>query len=553
MRSDEVKVGVDRAPHRALLRSVGLTEDDLAKPFIAVVNSYASIVPGHVHLSQIAGYVEQGVRVSGGVPFQLNTIAICDGIAMGHKGMMYSLPSREVIADSVELAVQAHRFDGMVLISNCDKITPGMLMAAARLNIPSILVTGGPMRSGRHRGRKIGVTTLFEAIGKVRRGDMSEGELKELESRACPTYGSCNGMFTANTMACVAEALGMSLPGCATALAVSPQRRRIAYESGKRAVALVKEDLAPSRIITRDSLENAIAVDMALGGSTNTVLHLLAIARESDVRLGLEAFDGMGRKVPHICDMMPAGPYDLEDLDKAGGVPAVMRRLLGLLHKGAITVTGRTVGENVKDAAIRRGDVVRPLSKPVHGEGGIAMLRGNLAPEGCVVKTAAISARMLVYEGAAKVFDREEDAVSAILGGQVDEGDVVVIRYEGPRGGPGMREMLTPTAAIVGIGLAESVALVTDGRFSGATRGPCIGHVSPEAAEGGPIAIVDNGDLIMIDVPRRSIDIDLSDSEIGERLLRWKAPEPKVKRGYLKRYSLLVQSASTGAVLGRAK
>ena len=550
MRSDVIKYGTQRAPHRALLRAVGVTDADLDKPFIGIANSYTTIVPGHSHLDEIARYVGEGVRIAGGVPFQFNTIAICDGLCMGHEGMRYSLPSREVIADSIELAAQAHRFDGMVLVTNCDKITPGMLMAAARLDIPSIVVTGGPMRSGSLKGRRIGYATVFEALGKVSVGEMTEEELREIELHACPTYGSCNGMFTANTMACVAEAMGMSLPGCATPLAVSPKRRRIAYESGRRIVELVEEGLSPSAIMTEWAFENAIAVDMALGGSTNTVLHLLAVAREAGVRLGLDAFDEMGRRVPHICNAIPMGPYDLEDIDRAGGVPAIMRRLLGLIHGEALTVTGRTVEENVRDAVVIDDAVIRPLSDPVHKEGGIAVLRGNLAPDGAVAKTAAISPRMLVFRGTARVFDSEEGAIEAILGGGIEPGDVVVIRYEGPRGGPGMREMLAPTATIVGMGLAESVALVTDGRFSGATRGPCIGHVSPEAAEGGPIAAVKDGDRIVIDVPRRTLSVDLPEEEIVDRLSRWRRPEPRVRKGYLLRYSSLVRSASMGATLG---
>lgn len=549
MRSDEIKRGIQRAPHRALLRAVGVTDRDLDKPFIALVNSYSTIVPGHVHLNEIVKYVEEGVRGVGGVPFQFNTIAICDGIAMGHEGMMYSLPSREVIADSIELTVQSHRFDGMVLLTNCDKVTPGMLMAAARLDIPSIVVTGGPMKSGSCKGKKVGIDTLFEAVGKVKAGKMSEKDLEELVACACPGYGSCNGMFTANTMACVTEALGMSLPGCATALAVSPNRRRIAYNSGKRVVELVKEDFRPSRIITRESLENAVAVDMALGGSTNTVLHLIALATEAGIPLELEVFDEFSRKIPHLCSMIPAGGYDLDDLDRAGGVPAILKRLLKLIHKKALTVTGKTVEESVKSSRVRDEEVIRPVSSPVHKEGGMAVLRGNLAPKGAVVKTAAISPKMLVHKGPARVFEREEEAVKAILGGKIRRGDVVVIRYEGPRGGPGMREMLAPTAAIAGMGLEESVVLVTDGRFSGATRGPCVGHVSPEAAEGGTIAVVKNGDVVSIDVPKRSLRVRLTDKEIKRRLDRWRAPEPKIKAGYLARYASLVQSASVGATL----
>ncbi|MFQ6085921.1 MAG: dihydroxy-acid dehydratase [Candidatus Bathyarchaeia archaeon] len=549
MRSDEIKLGVQRAPHRALLRSVGVAERDLDKPFIAVVNSYTTVVPGHVHLNEIAAYVENGIRIAGGVAFQFNTIAVCDGIAMGHDGMKYSLPSRELIADSIEVMVQAHRFDGMVLLTNCDKVTPGMLMAAARLDLPSIVVTGGPMRSGRYDGKKVGIVTVFEAVGKVGAGTMSEGELRKLEGCACPTYGSCNGMFTANTMSCVAEGLGLSLPGSASALAVSPERRRIAYESGKRAVDLVRKDLRPSMILTREAFENAIMVDMALGGSTNTVLHLMAIAAEAGVPLELDVFDGLSRRVPHVCDMIPAGPHDLEELDMAGGVPAILKRLKELIHAKAMTVTGKTVGDNIRDAVVRDKSVVRPLSKPIHKEGGIAILRGNLAPGGAVVKTAAISPRILTHRGPARVFDREEDAVKAILDGRIEGGDVIVIRYEGPKGGPGMREMLAPTAALAGMGLHETVALLTDGRFSGGTRGPCVGHISPEAAAGGPIAALRNGDIISIDIPKRKLTVNLTAREIKSRLKLWKVPEPKVKVGYLVRYSSSVQSSDSGSVL----
>jgi dihydroxy-acid dehydratase len=549
LRSDAVKVGVERAPHRALLKALGISDSDLDKPFIAIANSYTNVVPGHAHLNQVAEAVKAGVISAGGVPFEFNTIGICDGIAMGHSGMRYSLPSRELIADSVEVMVQAHRFDGIVLITTCDKITPGMLMAAARLNIPAIMVTGGPMLSGVYKGKKVGTDTMFEAIGKVAAGKMTEEELKCLEDVACPTCGSCNGMFTANTMACVTEALGMSLPGCATPPAVSAERLRVAKATGERVVGLVKEDLKPRDILSSDSFENAIMVDMALGGSTNTVLHVAAIANEAEVDLQLSTFDKLSRRVSHLCSMIPSGPYDMKDLDEAGGIPAVMKELKKALHLNVVTVTGKSVKENIASAVVLNPEVIRPMDNPVHKEGGIAVLTGNLAPEGAVVKAAGISANMMVHQGPAKTFDSEEDSMKAILNKEIQKGDVVVIRYEGSRGGPGMREMLSPTATIAGMGLSESVALITDGRFSGATRGPCIGHVSPEAAVGGPIGLLKDGDMIEIDVPKRKLNVKLSAEELVKRSKSWTAKEPNVKTGYLVRYSQLVQSAHKGSVL----
>jgi dihydroxy-acid dehydratase len=540
LRSDEIKRGIKRAPHRALLKALGVTDSDMDKPFIAVVNSFTTVVPGHIHLNRIAEEVKAGVRSAGGVPFEFNTIAVCDGIAMGHEGMRYSLPSREVIADSIEIMVQAHRFDGMVLVTNCDKITPGMLMAAARLNVPSIVVTGGPMLTGVLDGKRISFASISEAVGKVVAGEMSEEELKSLEDVACPGCGSCSGMFTANTMACITEALGMSLPGCATALAVSALKLRIARESGERILELLREDLNPSDIMTAKVFENAIAVDMALGGSTNAVLHLSAIAGEAGTPLPLSLFDEISRRVPHLCSMIPSGPYALEDLDAAGGIPALMKELSPLLHLDFVTVTGKTIEKNVEGAKVLNAEVIRPLANPVHKEGGIAVLRGNLAPEGAVVKTAAVSPEILVHKGPARVFDSEEEAMKAIVSRKIERGDVVVIRYEGPKGGPGMREMLSPTATISGMGLSESVVLVTDGRFSGATRGPCVGHVSPEAAEGGPIAALRNGDFIEIDIPKRVLRVELKDDEMKSRLSSWKPKPPKVKRGYLVRYSSLL-------------
>ena len=549
MRSDAIKVGVQRAPHRALLKALGITDNDMYKPFIGVVNSFTNIVPGHMHLNQVATAVKEGIISAGGVPFEFNTIGICDGIAMGHNGMRYSLPSRELIADSVEVMVQAHRFDGIVLISTCDKITPGMLMAAARLNIPAIMVTGGPMLSGVYKGKKVGTDSMFEAIGKVAAGKMDEEELKCLEDVACPSCGSCNGLFTANTMACVTEALGMSLTGCATPLAVSAERLRIAKATGERAVGLVKEDLKPLDILSLNSFENSIMVDMALGGSTNTVLHVTAIANEAGVNLQLSLFDKLSKRVPHICSMIPSGPYDMKDLGEAGGIPAVMKVLEDSLHLDSVTVTGKTIKENIESVTVNNPEVIRSLDNPVHREGGIAVLKGNLAPDGGVVKAAGISTNMMVHSGPAKTFDSEEAAMQAILNKKICLGDVVVIRYEGPKGGPGMREMLSPTATIAGMGLSESVALITDGRFSGATRGPCIGHVSPEAAVGGPIGLLKDGDIIEIDVPKRKLNVKLNDDELAKRAKAWTAKKPNVTKGYLVRYSQVVQSAHKGSVL----
>jgi dihydroxy-acid dehydratase len=537
MRSDAIKLGTEKAPHRALLKSLGLQEDDIAKPFIGVANSYTSIVPGHIHLRTIGEAVKEGVLSAGGTPFEFNTIAVCDGLAMGHEGMRYSLPSREIIADSVEIMIQAHKLDGLVMISNCDKVTPGMLMAAARVDIPSIMVTGGPMAAGRLDGKKISYSSVPEALGQVVAGKMSETELTRLENAACPGCGSCSGMFTANTMACLTEALGMSLPYCGTSLATSAFKLRLARQTGKRIVKLVHDDVKPSSILTREAFENAIAVDMALGGSTNTVLHLPAIAKEAGLTLPLSLFDEIGRKVPHLSSMIPSGVNAVEDLDAAGGVPAVMNELKNLLRLNLPTVSGKTVGENIKDAQILDTAVIHSLAKPVHKEGGIAILTGNLAPKGAVIKTAGVSPNMLKHTGPAKVYDSEKAAITAIRAKEVKPGDVVVIRYEGPKGGPGMPEMLIPTATIAGMGLSESVALITDGRFSGATRGGCIGHVAPEAFEGGPIAVLKNGDTVTIDIPNRVLKVELSEKELKARLAAWKPRKPKVTKGILSRYS----------------
>jgi len=537
MRSDEIKQGLARAPHRALLKSLGLTNRDIAKPFIGVANSFTTIVPGHAHLRVIAEAVKEGIVAAGGTPFEFNTIAVCDGIAMGHEGMRYSLPSRELIADSVEIMVQAHRLDGVVLISNCDKVTPGMLMAAARLDVPAISVTGGAMKSGRLKGKKVGVNDVFEGMGRFLANKVDSEELTQLENVACPGCGSCNGLFTANTMSCLTEALGMSLPYCATALAVSAAKLRIARETGEKIMELISKGLTPSKILRREAFTNAIALDMALGGSTNSVLHLSAIAKEAGISLPLRVFDEMSRKVPHLCNMVPSGPYDMEELDFAGGVPALMKELAPFLHNEVLTVTGLSLGENIKSAMVLDHEVIRPLANPVHAGGGIAILTGNLAPRGAVVKTVAVSPKMLKHTGPAKVFDSEIESVTAMTNKSIQPGDVVVIRYEGPKGGPGMPEMLVPTATIAGMGLSESVVLITDGRFSGATRGPCVGHVSPEAAEGGPISIIRNGDLITIDISNRELKVALTKQEIEKRLKKWKPKKPRVTKGYLSRYS----------------
>ena len=536
LRSDEIKQGVERAAHRSLLKALGLTDSNLSKPFIGIANSFTTIVPGHIHLRQLGEAVKEGILAAGGTPFEFNTIAVCDGLAMGHEGMRYSLPSRELVADSVEVMVQAHRLDGIVLISNCDKVTPGMLMATARLDIPAISLTGGAMESGNMDDEQIGVNTVFEAMGKVYAGKMTPEELNLLENVACPGCGSCNGMFTANTMACLTEALGMSLPGCATALANSAKKQRIAKETGQQIVQLVKQNLLPSGILTSETFENAIAVDMALGGSTNSVLHLSAIAKEAGITLSLAKYDEMGKKVPHLCSLVPSGPYDIEALDNAGGIQALMKNLKSLLHNDVLTVTGNTVSQNLKNVRVSNNEVIRPLNKPVHATGGIAILFGNLAPAGAVVKTVAVSTGMLRHTGPARVFDSEREAVEAMRNKAIQVGDVVVIRYEGPTGGPGMPEMLVPTATISGMGLSDSVALITDGRFSGATRGPCVGHVAPEAAVGGPIAILKEGDVIEVDIPERKLSVKLAESEIVRRLASWKPKSRKITKGYLSRY-----------------
>jgi dihydroxy-acid dehydratase len=548
VRSDRIKKGLERAPHRALLFATGITRSELDKPMIGIATSFTDLIPGHIGMRDLERFIEKGVHAGGGWPLFFGIPGICDGIAMGHMGMHYSLASRELIADMVESVSMAHAFDGLVLLTNCDKITPGMLMAAARLNIPTIVVTAGAMYSGNYRGNRVNLISAFEAVGKVRKGEMSEIDLAELETCACPGPGSCQGMYTANTMACVTESLGMSLPGCATALAVSGEKRRIAFESGKRITAMVKADLTPRKIMTKNAFENAIRIDMALGGSTNTTLHIPAIAHEAGIELSIDTFDKISRTTPHLCNMLPGGPTYMEDLDAAGGIPGVLSRFTKVL-KPSPTVSGKSIVDNAKAGRVGNAEVIRTIDRAYHKEGGIAVLKGNLAPDGCVVKQTAVSDKMKKFEGTAIVFDSEEESMKAILANKVKPGHVIVIRYEGPKGGPGMREMLSPTSAISGMGLGESVVLLTDGRFSGGTRGPCIGHISPEAAEGGPIAIVRNGDKIVLDIPNRKLEIKLSKAELKKRLAKWKPREPKVKSGWLARYAKVVTSANTGAIL----
>jgi dihydroxy-acid dehydratase len=548
-RSDTIKCGLERMPHRALLYATGIPQSEMSKPFIGVATSFTDLIPGHIGMRDLERFIEKGVHTGGGYPFFFGIPGICDGIAMGHKGMHYSLASRELIADMVETVAEAHRLDGLVLLTNCDKITPGMLMAAARLNIPSIVVTAGPMLGGRYKGRRLNLTSdTFEAVGKFKKGLIKEEDLQGMELCACPGGGSCQGMYTANTMACVTEALGMSLPGCATAPAVLAQKKRIAFDSGMRIVDLIKKNITPRKIMTKRAFENAIRVDLALGGSTNTALHIPAIAHDAKVNLPLEVFDEISRKTPHITNMIPGGQYYMEDLDAAGGIPAVMKSLIEMMNDNP-TVSGTGILQIAGEAQVFDEDVIRPVTKAFHKEGGIAVLKGNLAPDGAVVKQTAVSKNMMKFEGCAKVFDSEEVAMQAIMAGEMKAGDVMIIRYEGPKGGPGMREMLSPTSAIAGMGLSESVALITDGRFSGGTRGPCIGHVSPEAMEGGPIAVVKNGDRISIDIPKRKIEVLISDEEIKDRLAAWKKPQPKIKHGYLSRYAKLVSSAASGAIM----
>jgi len=554
MKSDIVKKGLERAPHRSLLRALGCTSAEMDRPFIGIVNSFTEVVPGHIHLRDIAESVKAGVWSGGGVPFEFNTIAVCDGIAMNHPGMKYSLPSRELIADSVEIMAEAHAFDALVFIANCDKIIPGMLMAAVRLNLPAIFISGGPMLAGNLAGedgfQKVDLNSVFEAVGKVANGKMSEEELEQLEEIACPGCGSCAGMFTANTMNCLTEALGMGLAGHGTIPAVDARRRQLARKAGQQVMELLAEDIRPQDIINKDSIHNAFTVDMALGGSTNSILHLMAIAHETGVDFPLSVINQISAQTPHLCKLSPAGDYRIEDLDRAGGIAAVMKELRELLSLDLKTVSGKSVAEIIANAQVRDRDVIRTTATAYSAMGGIAILFGNLAPEGAVVKRAAVAPEMMVHRGKAMVFDSEEEATRAIMDGDIKPGEVIVIRYEGPRGGPGMREMLTPTSVLSGRGMDKEVALITDGRFSGATRGAAMGHVSPEAARRGPIAALADGDIIKIDIPNYKLEVELSDKEISDRLARLSEFEPKVKTGYLKYYTEKVGSASTGAVFG---
>jgi dihydroxy-acid dehydratase len=549
MRSDKIKKGLERVPHRALLHATGLSRKDLDKPFIGVATSFTDLIPGHVGMRDLERFIERGICYGGGVPFFFGVPGICDGLAMGHLGMCYPLALREIVADTIETVCNAHQLDGIVCLTNCDKITPGMLMGATRLNIPAIIVTAGPMLSGRYKQKKLAfVHDTYEALARAKKGEISAEELSCLEMEACPGAGACQGLYTANTMACLTETLGMSLPGCATALAVSAKKRRIAQASGERIVELTRKNIRPLDIINKNSLENAITVDMALGGSSNTVLHLMALAHEAGIKLNLKTFDQISKKTPHITNLEPAGPHYMEDLEYAGGIPAVLKRLKQRLHN-APTLSGKKIFSIADEAEIFDAEVIRPFSRAYHTQGGIAVLFGNLAPDGAVVKQSAVSAKMMKFKGRAKVFNREEEAMQAILERKIKKGQVIVIRYEGPSGGPGMREMLAPTSAIVGMGLAESVALITDGRFSGGTKGPCIGHISPEASSGGPIAILKDGDRINIDIPNRKLEVQLSSAEIERRFRNWKSIPPKIKTGYLARYSRLVSSADKGAIL----
>jgi dihydroxy-acid dehydratase len=548
MRSDQMKKGLERAPHRSLFKALGLTDEEIERPMIGIANSANEVIPGHLHLHQLSDAVKAGIRMAGGTPFEFFTIGVCDGIIMGHEGMRYSLSSRELIADSIESMAMAYPFDGLVLIPNCDKIIPGMMMAAARLNIPAIVISGGPMLAGEFQGREIDLITVFEWVGKVKTGEMTLNELKEAEGCACPGVGSCSGMFTANSMNCLAEVLGLALPYNGTIPAVFADRIRLAKKSGMQIMDLVKKNLTPSKIMTKKAFENGVTVDMAFGGSTNTSLHLPAIAKEAGIHLSLQSFNKISGGTTHLCNMSPGGPHHIQALHQAGGIPALMKQLSrgGLIHLDPLTVTGKTVRENLKGKEILNPEVIRSLERPYHPTGGLAVLFGNLAPDGAVVKQSAVDEAMLKHRGPARVFNSEEEAIKVILDRKIKKGEVIVIRYEGPKGGPGMREMLAPTSAIVGIGRDRDVALLTDGRFSGGSRGAAIGHISPEAAEGGPIAAVKNGDQIDIDISGRKLNLLITDEELKKRLSQWKPPKKELK-GYLKRYAKLVTSANTGA------
>lgn len=551
MRSDLMKKGLEKAPHRSLFKALGLTDEELRRPLVGIANSANEIIPGHIHLDKIVEAVKAGVRMAGGTPIEFSTIGVCDGIAMNHEGMKYSLASRELIADSIEVMAIAHPFDALVLVPNCDKIVPGMLMAAMRLNIPALVISGGPMLAGKYAGRAVDLISVFEGVGRVARGEWTEKQLKELEECACPGCGSCAGMFTANSMNCLSEALGMALPGNGTIPAVSAARMRLAKLTGLKVMDLLRKNLRPRTIASINAFKNAMAVDMALGCSTNTVLHLPAIAHEAGFELNLDLFNTISDQTPHLCFLSPAGPHHLEDLDAAGGVPAVVWELtkLGIIDTQVMTATGQKLAQNLRGVKIKDNTVIRSVKDPYHKEGGLAILRGNLAPKGAVVKQSAVAPEMMVNEGTAIVFDSEEEAMEGILKGQVRPGHVVVVRYEGPKGGPGMREMLSPTSAIAGMGLDKEVALITDGRFSGGSRGAAIGHVSPEAAEGGLIALVKNGDKILIDIPKKKLTLLVNKEEINRRRQTWRPPEPKIKTGYAARYAQMVTSAGTGAIL----
>ncbi len=553
MRSEQMTKGVDRAPHRALLKAIGYTDNELKRPLIGVAQSANEVIPGHIHLDKICQAVKDGIRMAGGTPMEFSTIGICDGIAMGHTGMKYSLASRELIADSVESMAQAYPFDGLVLLPNCDKIVPGMIMAGARLDLPTIVISGGPMRTGVCNGQEIDLITVFEGMGKFRVGELTEAELTELENAACPGAGSCSGMFTANSMNCLTEALGIALPGNGTTLAIDAARIRLAKTSGEAIMHLVEKNITMRQILTKEAFHNALAVDMAFGGSTNTSLHLPAIAHEAGIELTLQDFNEVSGKTPHICNMSPGGPDHMEDLHQAGGVSAIMKTLSlsGLLNEDALSVTGKTIREVLAapNVIVANPETIRPLNNPYHPTGGLAVLTGNLAPDGAVVKQSAVAPEMLEHQGPARVFNSEEEAFSAIVNQNINPGDVIVIRYEGPQGGPGMREMLSPTAALAGIGLDKEVALLTDGRFSGGTRGAAIGHISPEAAAGGLIGLVQEGDQIKIDIPNRSLDLLIDKTELAQRQAAWQKPEAKIKKGYLARYARQVSSAAKGAVM----
>ncbi len=553
MRSDMIKKGFERAPHRSLLKATGVTDEDMDKPFIAIANSYVDIIPGHVHLNEFGEVVRQAVREAGGVPFMFNTIGVDDGIAMGHIGMKYSLPSRELIADSVETMVKAHWFDGMICIPNCDKIVPGMLMGAVRCNIPTIFVSGGPMAAGRTPdGQKVDLITVFQGVGAYQAGTISKGQLKELENFGCPTCGSCSGLFTANSMNCLCEALGMALPGNGSILAIDPRRNELARAAASQLSSLIEIDLKPLDIITPAAIDNAFALDMAMGGSTNTVLHTIALAREAGVEYPLERLNQVSDRVPNLCRVSPSSPYHMEDVDRAGGVSAILWELSkkpGTLHMDQMTVTGQTLGENIAGCDTKDADCIRALNNPYSETGGLTVLFGNLAPDGAVVKTAGVLSEMMQHRGPARVYESHDEANAGILKGEVQPGEVVVIRNEGPKGGPGMQEMLAPTSNITGMGLEASVALITDGRFSGGTRGACIGHVSPEAAEGGPIALLQSGDIIAIDIPAGTLRVDLSQNELASRRSAWQPRPNGHLTGWLARYANLASSASKGAVL----